>query len=356
MHVISDLNFGGAGKYLQNICKYIDKEQFEVTVILPERSVLNDKIKAIENVALYNVRGIDNKSFDVNAVKEIRSLIKRIEPDIVHSHACLSARIAAYKEKTPKVFYTRHCIQPKDSFLKRTVKTTINRVLSDKVIAVSKSIYDNLIDEGEKRENIYVIYNGVEILSETHDVEALKDKYSLKREHAVITLVGRLEEVKGQMHMLNISKQMLEKTSGFDILFVGEGSNRGELEERIRREKLPVKMIGHVDEIDEIYALSDIIVNTSNSEALSFAVIEGFSHKKPAVAFNIEGLKEVVDNDTNGYLVEFGDYKSFADRLCKLMQSESLREEFGKNGFEKAKQKFSIENMIKELENTYMEE
>lgn len=355
MHIISDLNFGGAGKYLLDICKYIDQERFEVVALMPKDSVLVEKIKKLGNIEVHSVNGIDDKSFDIEAVKEIKSLLKDIKPDVVHSHACLSGRVAARVEKVERVFYTRHCIQPKCGFVKKLVKWTISKILSNKVIAVSKAIYDNLVEEGERKEDIYLIYNGVEFPNRDYEVQTIKAEYGLSDEEMLITLVGRLEDVKGQTHMLEISKKLMEKNPRFKTLLVGDGSKRDILEAKVESDKLPVSFLGHIDDIDEIYEVSDIIVNTSNSEALSFAIIEGFSHRKPAVAFDIEGLKEVVDDGLNGYLVEFGDYDAFAEKLNDLMGDESLRERFGDNGFEKVKDKFSVHRMVRELEEIYTE-
>lgn len=355
MHVLSDLNFGGAGKYLLDICRYIDKGRFEILAVLPEGSVVTEKIQGIDGVEICSVKGIDNKSFDIEAVKELRQLIKDKKPTAIHAHACLSARVAGKLENVENIVYTRHCVQPKSRFIKKTVKQIIGRLLSNKAIAVSKAVYDNLIEEGERPRDIELIYNGVDISSKEYDRELIKEKYGIADSDIVITLVGRLEEVKGQDHMIEIAKELSKKSDGFKVLMVGEGSHREKIEERIDTENLPIMMTGHVDEIDEIYEVSDIVVNTSNSEALSFAVIEGFSHRKPAVAFNIEGLKEVVEDGVNGYLVEFKNYGLFAEKLQELIKDKSLREQFGKKGLEKAREKFSVSRMVSELENIYEE-
>jgi hypothetical protein len=51
MHVITDLNFGGAGKYLYQICKHIDKYIFEIRVVVPEVSVLNNIISSLPDIS-----------------------------------------------------------------------------------------------------------------------------------------------------------------------------------------------------------------------------------------------------------------------------------------------------------------
>lgn len=355
MHVISDLNFGGAGKYLLDICRYIDKTKFRVIAVIPTASVLKGHIEKLDGVELIEIDGIDNRSFSLRGVREINKLIGDYRPDIVHSHACLSARISAKLKGVKRIFFTRHCIQPPTSGAKYLVKKIINRLLSNKVIAVSKAIEENLIMEGERPEDIYLVYNGVEIGTKEYDIDTLKRTYGIDPQKKVVALVGRLEKVKGQENMIEVVRAMDKVVQDdIEVLFVGEGSRRKTLERLIREECLPIKLLGHIDDIDEIYELSDVVVNTSNSEALSFAVIEGFAHKKPAVAFDIEGLREVVDDGVNGYLVEYRDIGTFAKSLESLILDEEKRLELGKNGLKKVEKTFKVEETISNMESIYL--
>lgn len=350
MHVITDMNFGGAGKYLYQICKYINKDKFEIIVLVPKGSVLKSIIYAIPNIDIVEIDGIDTKSFDILGVKEVYKLIKAHKPDIIHSHACLSARIAGLMSGNKKVIYTRHSLLPKMAGMKKNIKILLSKILNSKIIAVSKAVEENLLDEGEKGENIFLVYNGVE-LPEIKD-ENLREKYSLNDE-LIITLVGRLEKVKGQEHLLKIAEILADTETNFKILLVGEGSERSNLESYARDNKINVEFLGHINEIDEIYHISDIVVNTSNSEALSFSVIEAFAHKKPVVAFNIDGIKEVITDGEDGYLVDYLNYEDFSLRLSALINSENLRMQFGKNGYEKVKAKFTVQEMVINIENIY---
>lgn len=347
------MNFGGAGNYLVDICKSIDKEKFEVTAIIPNGSILLNHLESIEGIKIVSIDGIDTKSFSIEGLRELYSLFKRNKPDVIHSHACLSARIAGRLLKVKNIVYTRHCLMPNNTGLKKHLKVFISRILSSKVIAISEAVKKDLIAEGEREEDISLIYNGVRLPDKTYDYTYLREKYRLPMDKIIITLVGRLENVKGQDHLLNITEILREKTQNFLIVLAGDGSNRSKLETRVREGNLPVKLLGHIKEIDEIYELSDIIVNTSESEALSYAALEGFSHKKPVVAFNLDGINEVIENNRDGFLVEYGNYLEFAQRLHTLMKDRELRASFGKCGYNKVSTMFSMENMIKQIEEVY---
>lgn len=353
MNIISDTNFGGAGRYVLDICEYIDKDRFQIIVVIPIDSIIKEHIKGYEDIEVIEIEGIGDQSFSIKGVIELYSLMKKTQVDIVHCHACLSGRVAAYLSKIKGIIYTRHSLVNCNSGIKRYVNKIINNILKNDVIAVSQAVYNNLIKCGEKRNNIHLIYNGVNLPSKALDTKKLRSKYGLSAEDIIITLVGRLEPIKGQEHLLNIAKILKKRIRGFQIVLVGEGSTRGKLESQISKDNLAVKILGHINNIDEIYSLTDIVVNTSNSEAISFSILEGFSHKNPVVAFDIDGIKEVVNDGINGYLVEFRDYDDFASKLIKLINDKNLRNSFGKAGFKKVEGNFPVENMIKQIEDIY---
>lgn len=352
-HIITDLKFGGAGRYLLELCRYIDKNRFNNTVVLPRGSILVSHIGQIEDIEIIEIDGIGGKSFSPKGTWELYSLLKKERPNVVHTHACLSARIAATILGIDNIIYTRHSLLPKSKGVKGFLQKTLNHFSSTKAIAISNAVYDNLIMEGVKPKNISLIYNGVKLPDKEYDRNRLRLKYGLSQDEIIITLVGRFDAVKGQDHLLNIAEILKMKNNNFKILFVGDGVNREALEISAKERKLPAKFLGHINEIDEIYVLSDIVVNTSNSEALSFVALEGFSYKRPIVAFDLDGINEVIDNGVDGYLVGFGDYEAFSNRLLELIEDENLRKSFGQAGYEKIGTKFSIEKMVKKIEYIY---
>ena len=108
VNVISDANIGGAGKCILTFLKHYDKKKFDVTVVVPSKSLLIPEIKALGEKYI-EVDGICNKSLDLKSIKALRKVFADIKPDIVHAHAAMSARIAAKFSKA-KIIYTRHSV------------------------------------------------------------------------------------------------------------------------------------------------------------------------------------------------------------------------------------------------------
>ena len=94
LQVSSDTNIGGAGKCILTYLKHFDRSKLEVAVVLPKNSMLRAEIDAL-GIKIFEVDGMADKSLDFGAVKDLVRIFKEFKPDIVHTHASMSARIAA---------------------------------------------------------------------------------------------------------------------------------------------------------------------------------------------------------------------------------------------------------------------
>ena len=77
--------------------------------------------------------------------------------------------------------------------------------------------------------------------------------------------------------------------------------------------------------------------------------------EKPVVAYNIRGVRDLVEDGVNGFLVPFGDIESFADKIIYLMYNPEVAKEMGKRGREKILKEFSLDKVIKDMKKLYKE-
>ena len=111
LNVLTDSNIGGAGRLLVNYLHNFDRSRFDTVVALPRDSRLIPAVKA-EGYEVAELEYGRDKSWERRAVKELRRVIRDFDPDIVHTHSSLSARVAAWQCGVPCRFYTRHCASP----------------------------------------------------------------------------------------------------------------------------------------------------------------------------------------------------------------------------------------------------
>ena len=355
IHVLSDMKIGGAGSWLLNLLGAIDKEKFEIKVVLPQGSMLADKIKNL-GFEVIAVDGIKDKSYDARAVNLLYYIFRAEKPDIVHTHASLSARLAA-KRAGARIINTKHCIDSRITGIRRFAGALINDRYSDGIIAVSEAVKRNIAENGVPDDKISVIYGGINPVKVLDDKEKslARGKWGIGEEEVVVGIVARLAEVKGHKYFIDAAEIISRDNDNVRFFIAGIGPKEEELKELIKQKGLTDKVVftGFVDEIYEIFNIIDINVISSLSEALCLSLIEGMSVGKPSVAADTGGIPEVVKDGYNGFLVPPGDAERLADAILKLIHDPELRKTMGDRGREIMEKSFTAEIMAEKIEELY---
>ena len=206
LNIISDTNIGGAGRVILNYLRYADRNKFETLVAIPRGSLLKPLLEEAE-VTVYEVDGMADCSYASQDVKALQALIRRVKPDLVHTHGALSGRIAAKRCHVP-VVYSRHSAFPVPAKLKyppgRWVNKLLNEHYADHIIAVSPATRDNLTEGGISPKKITVVMNGVAPVSPISDGEKAALRRSLGLEPDVFTfgILARIEDYKGHLYLV----------------------------------------------------------------------------------------------------------------------------------------------------------
>ena len=311
IEVSSDTNIGGAGKCLLTLLENFDYNTFDVKVVLPKNSLLKPHIDKM-NIPVIEVDGIADKSLDFAAVKKLRMIFKRERPDIVHTHASMSARIAA-KQAGAKVVYTRHSVFEPSKKISRGIGKVINGMINnhyaDSIIAVAEAAKDNLTDTGVKESKIKVILNGVDGLTpvSTDEKRIIKERFNLPDGYKAVSIVARLEDIKGHDYFIEAADRLLQKGIKARFYIAGTGSYENHLKEKVKNMNRQEQIIftGFISDVDKLMSITDVQANASfGTEATSLALLEGMSLGIPAVVSDFGGNPGVIKNGQNGYRSE----------------------------------------------------
>lgn len=353
MHVLTDTNIGGAGIWLINFLKAYDRQVLDVFVVLPPKSALCDRIKALDTEVV-EAEGIGDKSFSVSGIKVLKRIIKERKPHVIHTHASLSARIAAKLCKVP-VVHTRHCLEGKKSFPKNKIYGFINNFLSAHVIGISKAVVQNLKDDGINEKKLSLVYNGISPLKSYSPEEKQKARATLgiAEGSIAIGLVARLEEIKNPLLFARAAKIVTKKVPHAFFVIAGDGSLRQQVENEIKPIAHRVCMTGYIADIEKVYNALDILTLTSASEALSISLIEGMSLRVPVISTDSGGPTEIIENGKNGLIVPNHDEEALADAIMQLIENPVLREKFANEGQTVAKEKFTSDKMAQSIKQIY---
>jgi glycosyltransferase involved in cell wall biosynthesis len=364
MHILTDTNIGGAGTLLYNTMCCGDATRFDYIVVLPKGSRLIDRFMPL-NCRVVTVKCGQNKSFEISALTEYVRLIRRERPDILHTHAALTARLAGKICRVPVCIQTRHCVFPMAAWQKNALFRFMfrhgSRILSDRVIAVADAAKDNLVALGMDADQIEVIINGVLPLRQCgeSEVEAVRDRWGLDEAHFVIGMIARLEEYKGQETVLRAAALCKNAAPNMRFIFMGDGSQIDRYRCLARELDMEERVIftGFIDDVAPYYALMSVNVNASfGTETSSLALSEGMSVGRAAVVSDYGGNGAMVENGVSGVVVSRADSNALAAALSWLEGDRTRLARMNAAALLRYNERFTPQRMTRELEDFYLEQ
>lgn len=168
-------------------------------------------------------------------------------------------------------------------------------------------------------------------------IERLKDELGV-RDKFVISVIARLEPVKGHRFFINGVKQLFKRHRDLVCLIVGDGSLERDLREIVVKEGLTdrIKFLGYRRDIPYILAISDLVVLTSEREGVPpKSIAEAMAMAKPVVATDVRGNRYLVRDGETGILVRYGDIERLSNAVEFFIENPDMAREYGRKGRER---------------------
>jgi glycosyltransferase involved in cell wall biosynthesis len=314
---------------------------------------------------------------DAAAYKQIKQLLLEIKPDIVHTHSAkagILGRYAGYAVKgkfrnpnTPGVVHTIHglAFHPYQNALTNKFYIAIEKATArktDAFISVADAMTKQAIAAGIGREEQFTTaYSAIEEKDflrplPQDDLKAFRHKYGISDDAVVLVTVARLFELKGHDYIIESAKTLAPKFKNCVWLFVGDGILTGQYKQQIKELGLEdrFKFTGLLppSQIPLAIQASDILVHCSLREGLARAIPQGMLCGKPAISFDVDGAREVVNNST-GRLIRPKDVEQLVEASAELLANKSLRDQLGQSAQNFVKTKFAPETMVDTIESVY---
>ena len=361
MHVISDENIGGAGVLLTSLLRNFDRARVESFVALPKNSALVGRVRDSETVACLLEHPVDRVS--LGAIRELRCLISRVMPDVVHTNAAVSARIAARLCRKP-IVHTRHCCFPPTGLFRvppiRICGGFWNRMLSDRVIATAEAAKKDLHRLGIPERKIQVIINGSEPIRDLNDKEkkAIYRQWGLTESDFTVGICARLTPCKGHRIFLQAARLLCDVAPQipFRFLVVGEGEERDALLQYANDLYLSERVVftGFVEDMASIYRILRINVNCSvGTETSCLALSEGMSAEVPCVVSDYGGNRAMIGDSMAGFVYPAGDAVMLAKLILKIATDPDLEQEMRRAAYERYLECYTARQMADEVTSLY---
>ena len=360
LNIISDTNIGGAGRVLLNYMSSADRTRFDVGVAMPRGSLLKAPLEEL-GTTVYEVEGLADRSYHKDDVRELMALIKKVDPDIVHTHGALSGRIAG-RRCGKIVIYTRHSAFPVPARLKyppgRWVNKWLNEYYSDHIIAVSPAAAANLTDAGISPKCITTMMNGVTPVERRPDAEcaALRERWGIRDGRFVLGILARIEPYKGHAHILEAVKMLTDQGRDLQLLVAGTGDYEPELKKQTRQLGLEdrVAFLGFQSDVAGFLSVLDLQLNASyGTETSSLSILEGLSMGLPAVVSTYGGNPWLIDDGEDGLLFENRSSEDLARCIARIMDEPDTLRSMQRRAEEIFNRRFTAKIFAQNVENVY---
>ena len=228
-------------------------------------------------------------------------------------------------------------------------------------ICVSYNLREWICEQFKNINDITVINNGIDYNNLRNKQKAssqkwkLLEEFNLPKNEIIISSVGRLYHVKGQIYLIDAAEIILKDFPNTHFVFAGGGPDLSLLKSIILEKKLNsnITFLGESDRIADLLSITDIFVSSSLSEGLSMSILEAMASKLPIVATRVGDNERLLIDGLNDCLVEAGNVYQLSDKIKYFLKSQKLRCLYGKIAYNTVVNHFSMDSMIKKYKAIY---
>jgi glycosyltransferase involved in cell wall biosynthesis len=377
VRVIARLNMGGPALHVAYLTAGLRERGYDTTLVAGSLARGEDSMEYVTREL-----GIEVESLpalhreiapwrDALAVVRLAALIRRVRPQIVHTHTAKAgavgrlAAVLAGDARPPIVVHTFHghvlrgYFDPVRSFGFRLLERRLAG-LSTALVAVSPEVRDDLVRLGvAPREKFTVVRVGIEledrVAPEANGRVETRRLMGIPPERFTVGWIGRMTAVKRTDDVLLAFRALRERGVEATLCMVGDGPDRGEVERRahdlgIMRDTL---FLGYQEDVAPFYAAFDAMVLASGNEGTPVSAIEALAAGRPVVATRVGGVPDVVRDGEDGFLVETGAVDDIAEALGRLAADPSLRRRLGETGRARVLPRYSVGRLIDDVDRLY---
>jgi L-malate glycosyltransferase len=344
---------GGSERQFVELARALDPATFQVRLgCLLRKGPLQKELGPAQHFdlggSLYSLQSIRTRY-------RLSAYLRRSEVAIAHAfdfYTNLALIPAARLARTPVVIGSQRQLGDLLTPAQRRVQLAMFS-WSDCVVCNSQTAADRLVQQGLRADKLAVIGNGLAPAAFAETVPVTPRRPGFFR----VGMIARMNtRSKNHRILLNAAARLRNRLRNFEIVLVGDGPLRPELERYAEELGIGslVQFLGDRRDIPAILASLDVTVLPSASESLSNAILESMAAGVPVIAYDVGGNRELIAKD-KGILLPSDDVEALAAALEQLAADQPLRDMLARNARRFVQKDFTIEQMRKKYENLYAE-
>lgn len=352
LYISPDFNYScGVSKHVYISLKHLSNDADFKLFFITNKGDSLDRLKHIPdlNFTLMNFEKDHKNPFKlIKDFFRLLSYCKKYKIDIIHTHHRYPELLSVIISKFMRI----KTITTVHSFVKGMTNISFR---SDKIIAVSNAVWDNLLrNYSHTKLNCTTIYNCIEESFYTRsevDHTELRKSLGYTEVDKILLFIGRISKIKG-CDVLIDSFNKLPQNLNAKLLMIGSVSGQN-INSLLEKNKKNIKLLEPQNDIKPFYEISDVIVLPAIEDPFPYVMLEAGAMKKPFIGSGTGGIKEFIDDNVNGFLVKPGNREELAQKIKFVLENPDTIKQAGEKLFDKVGEFCNCEIYSSELKSMY---
>lgn len=361
MFLQSHLKIGGSGRQVADLVGSLDRGKFEsIICCVREPGEYGRELRAAGFSVYSDLLAFE---YDIRVIHRISEIISRERIDILLNSGTnrtfaigyLAALAAGLKKSVVAIHSTT---PPKGGNLTGTPTRWILRKATRLVMVAHAQKRALCAREGINPAKVTVIHNGISLARLNFREPLTHAQVGVPSDSlGVVGIVARLQPEKDHRTFLTAARLLCGELPDVFFLVVGDGPERPKLERLVEEWGIVdrVRFLGNLNPVARVLPLLDVGVLSSYIEGFPVSVQEIMAFKKPVVVTDVGGLREMIDDEVEGFIVPPRDSASLAQKIRFLLGDKQRASFMGARGRQRVEREWTAERMARQFEQLFCE-
>lgn len=361
-HIRDSGGIFGAERVILTIGKNIDNRFKVILICLRSPDGKSDILKKKAEEIGVKVISVDVKNkIDLSSIMHIRDILINYQVKILHSHdfkANLYGLMASKNLRIKRILTAGGTTR--DSMVKKLyvyMDETFTYRFYDYIVAVSRDIYNKLLNKHFKQVKVVIVENGIDESLYDYDTDRtnINNPFPIDNTNKVFAVIGRLFPDKAHRYFIEAFSDIKKAYPTSVALIIGEGPSEEEIRKQIVDLKLEdsVFLCGVREDMMYVYRNTDYLVLPSLTEGLPYVLLEAMLFKVPVLATDVGGIPNIIINGVTGYLIPPGDVQSLKNGMEKMLNDPEKIRDMSEEGYKLVMEKYSARRMAEDYRRLY---
>jgi glycosyltransferase involved in cell wall biosynthesis len=364
--------FGGIQTSIYGLSK-VQKEKHEVYILdFPKSGINNNFVEKLNKLTIFRFKAYSKKSQSVLLSKKYLRIIRQIKPDVCHIHGTMLNSFCLWyllrkKYKTIVTIHGLAHIEKKNLWRnEKTIKNLIQYLYQSITEFLFISICPEFVVDTpyvEKAIKQYYHEHKIFRIPTCHVIpQGIDESYYTLQNTPVtnrILSVGTLKKRKGRLQLIEAFSKVVKQFPDAKLIIAGGLSDEKYYQEMIAliknlkiEESVEIIPNAILEEIQYQYSKASIFALHSEEESQGIVFCEAMAVGLSIVTTNVGGIPDVVTNNRNGLLSDYGDINTFSDNILQILKNREFRLKISNNNIEDSK-KYSWHAIADKIEQLY---